>query len=223
MAQRVEAAGHEDRRKHGTSEGTNHRHNSILPFLLPGKSSTTATSSPPRTDRPPMRSWINASRSHGTPDHVYVYGRTAAYTDFTHVLSSKMPYFIGAVVLLSYLLPTIAFPQPARAAHHGTDEPLRRGSVVRHHRRNLPVGLGRGGAGHRQGGPIEAFAPVLYFAILFGLSIDYQVFLVSRTQKSGAHEEQPAGHHHRPAGDRRDHHRRGDHHDRGVQPVRPRR
>ena len=170
-----------------------------------------------------MRSWVNASRSHGTPDHVYVYGRTAAYTDFTHVLSSKMPYFMGAVVLLSYLLPTIAFRSllvqlttvPMNLFAAGASF----GVIVA----IFQSGWGAEALGIGKGGPIEAFAPVLFFAILFGLSIDYQVFLVSRTQRSGAHEDQPAGHHRRPAGDRRDHHRRGDHHDRGVQPVRPRR
>src|SRR6185437_6928752 len=45
----------------------------------------------------------------GTADHVYVYGQTAVYADFTHVLASKMPLFIGAVVLLSFLLLMIAF------------------------------------------------------------------------------------------------------------------
>ena len=176
-----------------------------------------------------MRSWVNGSRSHGPPDRVYVYGRTAAYTDFTHVLSSKMPYFIGAVVLLSYLLPmsyllpTIAFRSllvqlttvPMNLFAAGASF----GVIVA----IFQSGWGAEVLGIGKGGPIEAFAPVLYFAILFGLSIDYQVFLVSRTQKRGAHEDQPAGHHRRPAGDRRDHHRRGDHHDRGVQPVRPRR
>ena len=37
------------------------------------------------------------------------------------------------------------------------------------------------------GGPIEAFAPVLFFAILFGLSMDYQVFLVSRMHEEWVH------------------------------------
>jgi RND superfamily putative drug exporter len=42
------------------------------------------------------------------------------------------------------------------------------------------LGIGRGG-------PIEAFAPVLFFAILFGLSMDYQVFLVSRMHEEWVH------------------------------------
>src|SRR5206468_7931726 len=44
----------------------------------------------------------------GTPDRVYVYGQTAVYADFSHVLSSKMPLFIGAVVVLSFLLLMVA-------------------------------------------------------------------------------------------------------------------
>ena len=130
-----------------------------------------------------MRSCVNASRSHGTPDHVYVYGRTAAYTDFTHVLSSKMPYFMGAVVLLSYLLPTIAFRSllvqlttvPMNLFAAGASF----GVIVA----IFQSGWGAEALGIGKGGPIEAFAPVLFFAILFGLSIDYQVFLVSRTHE----------------------------------------
>src|SRR5581483_12428011 len=37
------------------------------------------------------------------------------------------------------------------------------------------------------GGPVDAFLPVLFFAILFGLSMDYQVFLVSRMHEEWVH------------------------------------
>ena len=61
----------------------------------------------------------------------------------------------------------------------------------------------------------------MLFAILFGLSMDYQVFLVSRMHEEWVHtERQPARGHRRAGRDRRHHHGRGDHHDRGVPRLR---
>jgi len=123
----------------------------------------------------------------GTSDHVYVYGQTAVYTDFTHVLSSKMPLFIGAVVILSFLLLMLAFRSivvPATAALMNLFAAGASFGVI--------VAIFQWGwfaeaLGIGKGGPIEAFAPVLFFAVLFGLSMDYQVFLVSRMHEEWVH------------------------------------
>jgi putative drug exporter of the RND superfamily len=123
----------------------------------------------------------------GTSDHVYVYGQTAVYTDFTHVLSSKMPLFIGAVVLLSFLLLMIAFRSlliPLTAALMNLFAASASFGVIV---AIFQWGWGAEALGIGKGGPIEAFAPVLFFAILFGLSMDYQVFLVSRMHEEWVH------------------------------------
>ncbi len=115
-----------------------------------------------------------------TGDHVYVYGQTAVYVDFTHVLSSKMPLFIGAVVILSFLLLLLAFRSivvPATAALMNLFAAGASFGVIV---AIFQWGWGAEALGIGSGAPIEAFAPVLFFAILFGLSMDYQVFLVSR-------------------------------------------
>ena len=134
-----------------------------------------------------LRSNVLPSVYRGTPDHVYVYGQTAVYTDFTHVLSSKMPLFIGAVVLLSFLLLMIAFRSlliPLTAAIMNLFAAAASfGFIVA----IFQWGWGSEMLGIGQGGPIEAFAPVLFFAILFGLSMDYQVFLVSRMHEEWVH------------------------------------
>ena len=117
-----------------------------------------------------------------SPIHVYVGGIVAIFADFENVLSSKLPVFIGVVVLLSFLLLMVLFRSvviPLKAAvmnifsigaafgvvvaafQWGWAEPI----------------LGA------KGGPIEAFLPIMLFAILFGLSMDYEVFLVSRIQE----------------------------------------
>ncbi|MCW2524565.1 MAG: putative integral rane export protein [Frankiales bacterium] len=123
----------------------------------------------------------------GTGDHVYVYGQTAVYTDFSHVLASKMPLFIGAVVLLSFLLLMLAFRSllvPLTAAVMNLFAAGASFGVIV---AIFQWGWGAEALGIGKGGPIEAFAPVLFFAILFGLSMDYQVFLVSRMHEEWIH------------------------------------
>jgi RND superfamily putative drug exporter len=123
----------------------------------------------------------------GTGDHVYVYGQTAVYADFTHVLSVKLPLFIGAVVLLSFLLLLIAFRSLVIPLTAAIMNLFAAGASF-----GLIVAIFQWGwfseaLGIGKGGPIEAFAPVLFFAILFGLSMDYQVFLVSRMHEEWVH------------------------------------
>jgi RND superfamily putative drug exporter len=111
---------------------------------------------------------------------VLVGGQTAIFEDFAHVLSSKLPLFIGVVVLLSFLLLTLVFRSlviPTMAAVMNLLSVAAGFGVV--------VAVFQWGwlgnlIGLDKTGPIEAFVPVLTFAILFGLSMDYEVFLVSR-------------------------------------------
>jgi RND superfamily putative drug exporter len=122
-----------------------------------------------------------------TGDKIYVYGESAIYRDFSHVLSQKMPLFIGAVVLLSFLLLMLAFRSiliPLTAALMNLFAASASfGVIVAIFQWGwLSDLLGVGGPG-----PIEAFAPVLFFAVLFGLSMDYQVFLVSRMHEEWVH------------------------------------
>ncbi|HXP99571.1 MAG TPA: MMPL family transporter, partial [Solirubrobacteraceae bacterium] len=111
--------------------------------------------------------------------HVYVGGVTAGAVDFAAVLGKKLPLFIGVVVLLSALLLMIVFRSlviPIQAALMNL----------------LSIGASLGvivvvfqwawfdGLVGVKAGPIESFVPVMLFAIVFGLSMDYEVFLVSR-------------------------------------------
>jgi RND superfamily putative drug exporter len=122
----------------------------------------------------------------GTGVTVYVGGTTAIFADFAKVLTAKLPLFIGLVVLLSFLLLAIVFrslviPLTAAimnllsiAAAFGIMVAVFEwgwGSSV------IPVG---------NPGPIDAFLPVMMFAILFGLSMDYEVFLITRIQEEFA-------------------------------------
>lgn len=110
---------------------------------------------------------------------VYVGGTTAIFADFAHVLDSKLPIFIGSVVLLSFILLMFLFRSiliPAKAALMNM---LSIGAAFGVLVMVFQWGWG-GSLLNIKGGPVEAFLPVMLFAILFGLSMDYEVFLVSR-------------------------------------------
>lgn len=118
----------------------------------------------------------------GSPIHVYVGGSVAIYADFADVLSGKLPTFIGVVVLLSFLLLMILFRSvviPLTAAAMNT---LSIGAAFGVIVAGFQWGWAEPLLG-THGGPIEAFLPIMLFAILFGLSMDYEVFLVSRIQE----------------------------------------
>jgi RND superfamily putative drug exporter len=123
----------------------------------------------------------------GTGDRVYVYGQTAVYVDFAHVLASKMPLFIGIVVLLSFLLLLLAFRSVVVPLTAAVMNLFAAGASFGVIVAIFQWGWGAEALGIGKGGPIEAFAPVLFFAILFGLSMDYQVFLVSRMHEEWVH------------------------------------
>jgi RND superfamily putative drug exporter len=124
-----------------------------------------------KTTLPPV------AQSTGT--RILVGGQQAATIDFTSVLSSKLPLFVGIVVALSALLLLIVFRSlviPLQAAFMNL---LSIGASL-----GVVVAIFQwgwlGGFFNVKAGPIEAFIPVMLFAIVFGLSMDYEVFLVSR-------------------------------------------
>jgi RND superfamily putative drug exporter len=123
---------------------------------------------------------------------IYVGGITAIFDDFASVLSSKLPLFVGVIVLLGCLLLMVAFRSiliPVVAAVMNLLAAAASfGLVVA----VFQWGWGSSilGAGT---GPVESFLPIIMIAILFGLSMDYQVFLVSRMHEewlnTGSNEE----------------------------------
>jgi putative drug exporter of the RND superfamily len=110
---------------------------------------------------------------------VLVGGQTAIFVDFAAVLTAKLPLFVGIVVLVSSLLLMMLFRSiaiPLTAAIMNLLSTLAALGVV-------TAVFQFGWVGSLIGitpGPIEAFVPVLLFPILFGLSMDYEVFLVCR-------------------------------------------
>jgi RND superfamily putative drug exporter len=123
----------------------------------------------------------------GTSNHIYTYGDTAINVDFAKVLGRKMPLFIAVVVGLSFLLLLVAFRSlvvPLTAAVMNLLAVAGAfGLVVA----IFQYGWGSDQMGAGPGAPIDAWIPVMLFAILFGLSMDYQVFLVSRMHEEWVH------------------------------------
>jgi len=127
-----------------------------------------------------------------TGSTVYVGGATATQIDFARVLSSKLPLFIGVVVLLSALLLLVVFRSlliPLQAALMNLLSIAAALGVVQ-------AIFQRGWLGGLIGvqpGPIEAFIPVIMFAVVFGLSMDYEVFLVSRIHEEWQQRRDASG------------------------------
>jgi putative drug exporter of the RND superfamily len=133
-----------------------------------------------------LRSDVLPPLAKATGVTVYVGGATATQVDFAHVLSGKLPLFIGMVVLLSALLLLVVFRSlliPVQAALMNLLSIAAALGVVQ-------AIFERGWLGGLigvQAGPIDAFIPVMVFAIVFGLSMDYEVFLVSRIHEEWQH------------------------------------
>ncbi len=116
----------------------------------------------------------------GTGLHVLTGGQTAIFDDFSHVLSRKLPLFIGVVVLLSFLLLMAVFRSLLIPLTAAVMNLLSAGAAFGIVTAVFQHGWGASLLGIDKTGPIEVFLPVLMFPILFGLSMDYEVFLVSR-------------------------------------------
>jgi RND superfamily putative drug exporter len=129
------------------------------------------TTSPQDTETAEL---VKSVRDELGDDHL-VGGATAAAIDFSDAVDRKFPLFVAVVVGLSALLLMIVFRSIPVAIKAACLNLLSIGAALGVMK--LVFQDGRFGA---QEGPIEAFVPVMTFAIVFGLSMDYEVFLMSR-------------------------------------------
>jgi RND superfamily putative drug exporter len=119
----------------------------------------------------------------GTGIKAEVGGVTAALEDQSEYMKDRMPLFIAAVVGLSFLLLLVAFHSPLISLKAGVMNLL---SVCAAY--GVMTLVAKGGSAGQVIGidhevPIAPFMPVMMFAILFGLSMDYEVFLISRIRE----------------------------------------
>jgi putative drug exporter of the RND superfamily len=113
---------------------------------------------------------------------VLVGGFTASSVDFSHVLASKLPLFFAIVILLSALLLLVMFRSLVIPLQAAIMNLLTIGAAL-----GVTVAVFQDGWFASllgvQKGPIEPWIPVILFAVVFGLSMDYEVFLISRIRE----------------------------------------
>ena len=136
-----------------------------------------------------LRSTVIPKALAGSTTPIYVGGTTAIFDDFATVISGKLPLFIGVIILLGCLLLLLAFRSFVIPLTAGVMNLLAAGASF-----GVVVAVFQWGWGAKLlnigSGPIEAFLPVIMLAILFGLSMDYQVFLVSRMHEEWLHTKE---------------------------------
>jgi RND superfamily putative drug exporter len=134
-------------------------------------------------------SLVSRLRSHTIPPierstgaRIFIGGATASQIDFSHILSNKLPLFIAVVVGLAALLLLVVFRSLVIPPQAALMNLLSIGASLGVVQAVFERGW-LGGLFGIQSGPIDAFIPVIAFAIVFGLSMDYEVFLISRVHE----------------------------------------
>lgn len=130
-----------------------------------------------------LRNDVVAPELAGTGAEGHVGGPTAAYIDMADQISARLPVFFAVVIGLSVVLLMIVFLSilvPLQAAFMNL---LSIGAAYGVLVAIFQWGWLAGVFGIDRTGPIESFLPMMLFAVLFGLSTDYEVFLVSRVQE----------------------------------------
>ncbi len=120
-------------------------------------------------------------------------GFTAASVDFADYLGGRLPYLIGAVLVLSFLLLMAVFRSllvPLKAVIMNL---LSIGAAYGVIVAVFQWGWGKDLIGVGKAGPVESWAPMMLFAIVFGLSMDYEVFLLSRMKEEYDRTKDNAG------------------------------
>jgi RND superfamily putative drug exporter len=155
------------------------RDTAVLTVVPATSPQSTATEDLVRT----LRDQVVPAATAGTGTQVYVGGATAAAIDSTADTTSRLPLLITGVIGLSFLLLLTVFRSLAVAVKAALLNLLSFGAAF-----GVVAYVLEGGWAGRLIGidtptPLPAFIPVLMFAVLFGLSMDYEVFLVSRIRE----------------------------------------
>jgi RND superfamily putative drug exporter len=145
----------------------------VFPATSPQDSKTTALISH-------LRDTTIPAAMAGTGLTVYVGGFTAIFVDFANVLGAKLPLFVGLVVLVSFLLLGWVFRSLVVPITAAVMNLISIGAAYGILTAVFQYGVLGSLFGVTRTGPVESFVPVMMFAILFGLSMDYEIFLLTR-------------------------------------------
>jgi putative drug exporter of the RND superfamily len=120
----------------------------------------------------------------GTGFQGYVTGQQALQTEFDQTVIDQLPVIIGVVIAVAFLLIMTAFRSLLLAVKAAV---LNLFSIAAAYGIVVAVfqwGWGRSALGVSEDVPVEAYVPMIMFAIVFGLSMDYEVFLLSRVKEA---------------------------------------
>jgi putative drug exporter of the RND superfamily len=145
----------------------------VIPTTRPQATQTTALVNTLRDDVLP--------KEHATS---YVTGTTAGAVDFTNKITSRLAWLIIAVVAISFFLLTAAFRSVVIATKAAVLNILSIGAAYGVIVAIFEWGWAKSVIGLSSTLPIPAYVPMLVFCIVFGLSMDYEVFLLSRVHEA---------------------------------------
>ncbi|HEY2201077.1 MAG TPA: MMPL family transporter [Solirubrobacteraceae bacterium] len=117
---------------------------------------------------------------------IHIGGITAANVDYSQVTNAALPQFVAIVAGLAFLLLLLVFRGLMIPLVATIMNVLSFGVALGVMTAAFQFGWGKPVLGFGQPGPIQAWIPAILFAVLFGLSTDYQVFLVSRVHEEWA-------------------------------------
>lgn len=120
----------------------------------------------------------------GSTAQGYLTGTTASQLEFRNTLASRLPLLVAVVLLAAFVLILCVFRSPLLALQSAVLNLLSIGAAYGTVVAVFQWGWGRSLLGVSEDVPIESYVPVLMFSIVFGLSMDYQVFLLSRVKEA---------------------------------------
>ena len=112
----------------------------------------------------------------------YVTGSLAGQLQFRDIVGSRLPYIIAVVIAAAFVLLLLAFRSPVLALKAAVLNLLSIGAAYGIIVAVFQWGWGSSFLGVSEKVPIESYVPMMIFAIVFGLSMDYEVFLLSRVR-----------------------------------------
>jgi putative drug exporter of the RND superfamily len=119
-----------------------------------------------------------------TSSRGYVTGSVAGQLQFRDLVSSRLPYIIATVILAAFVILLLSFRSPVLALKAGVLNLLSIGASYGIIVAVFQWGWGSSLLGVNEKVPIESYVPMMIFAIVFGLSMDYEVFLLSRIREA---------------------------------------
>ena len=126
-----------------------------------------------------------------TGAHAYVGGQTASFQDIADRVLGRFPLFLLVAIGITFVILSMAFRSIVIAVKASLTTVLSALAAAGILVAVFQLGWAKELVGLDTTGPIESFLPVIVFAILFGLSMDYEVFLVSRIREEYVHGDRP--------------------------------